>query len=97
MRDTWLSISSVLGACVLTQIFKVPPALPCWPWMDSSGRGSELRRCCAQRVQPPPANVDVHSAAFKEADDHFDIVMWICAASLVISTAFYCIADPSPG
>ena len=53
-----------------------------------------LRVTC---VQPPPANVDVHSAAFKEADDHFDIVMWICAASLVISTAFYCIADPSPG
>jgi MFS family permease len=61
MQETWLSISSILICCVLTQL------LP---------------------------TTDVKPAV---ALQHFRTVMGVCAASLVVSTGFYCAAEPSPG
>ena len=61
MQQTWLSISSILICCVLTQV------LP---------------------------TTDVEPAV---ALRHFKTVMGVCAASLVVSTGFYCVAEPAPG
>jgi MFS family permease len=58
MQQTWLSISSILICCVLTQV------LP---------------------------TTDVEPAV---ALQHFKTVMGVCAASLVVSTGFYCYGDP---